>query len=67
MAFYFKPIISISELKPGMHIRHRSHKSRPLIVTNNYGDRATAVFTQDITNPIEWEVLTDDNEKSQQP
>ncbi len=31
----------------------------PYIVVGVYGERATAVRTADITNAIEWEVLTE--------
>ncbi len=54
----FVPLRSISELKRGDLIRHRSPDSvASYIVDGVYGDRATAVRTIDITNPSEWEVM----------
>jgi hypothetical protein len=65
MGYYFKPIDRISQIHPGSHVRHKINKEHSFVVTANYGDRATAVLTVDITNPSEWEVWVDEND--QQP
>lgn len=44
-------------LEVGDIVRHKSKGSLPYIITGNYGDRVTAVRSQDLTNPIEWEVV----------
>ncbi len=49
----FVPVTDISELSEGTIVRHRSG-SEAYIVTGNYGGRATAVRTTDISNPAEW-------------
>lgn len=48
-----RPAKGISDFKVGTVIRHK-HGAQALIVTGNYGDRATAVRTVDISNPSEW-------------
>lgn len=52
---------SIEELKAGDLIRHKMPVERPfgetLMVQANYGDRATAIRTADVTNAPEWEVF----------
>ncbi len=45
----------IQNLKPGQLIRSKSSEIS-FIVTDVFGDRATAVRVADITNPCEWEV-----------
>ncbi len=49
--------IEIKELRTGDIIRGKS-KGVPYVVTANYGNRVTAVCSVDVTNPLEWEVLT---------
>lgn len=61
MAYYFKPIDHISDLQPGMYVRHKNNTGQTFVISANFGDRATAVQTVDITNPSEWEVFVDDN------
>ncbi len=48
--------VSISDFKPGVKVRGKS-TGTVFTVTDNYGDRATAIRTQDITNPSEWEII----------
>jgi hypothetical protein len=54
----FIQIKSISELKTGDVIRHKTSQ-KSYLVTDCFGSRATAVRTVDITNPGEWEVMKD--------
>ena len=43
-------------LKRGDIVRHKDdHDS--YIVDANYGNRVTAVRTEDMTNPLEWELV----------
>lgn len=51
-------ISKIEDLKPGDIIKGKS-SGITYTVIDIYGDRATAVRTADVTNPIEWEVLRD--------
>jgi len=52
-----KPIKNLSDLKVGDVIRGKvSHRS--FVVTANYGTRVTAVHSADITNPMEWEIVS---------
>lgn len=51
----FKRVESICDVVPGLVILHIG-SGETYIVTANYGDRATAVRTQDITNPFEWRI-----------
>jgi len=50
------PIKKVSQLNRGDIIMHISGGSS-YIVSENYGERATAVDTKDITNASEWLVL----------
>jgi len=50
----------LKDIKPGMLIRSKFNKE-VWMVTANYGERLTAVRTQDVTNPFEWEVEPDPN------
>jgi hypothetical protein len=46
------------DVRPGMLIRSKSPLCPDaLIVTGNYGARLTAIRTQDVTNPDEWEIV----------
>ncbi len=45
----------LKTLKPGTHLRSRA-TGELYMVTGNYGERATAVATVDITQPVEWEI-----------
>jgi len=45
------------KLRDGDIVRHKSEGSLPYIVTGNYGGRVTAVRSQDMTNPIEWDLI----------
>ena len=36
----------------------RSTQGNIFIVTYNYGGRVTATMTADITNPIEWDIIS---------
>lgn len=47
---------NIKNLQAGSIVRHKNG-SVSYVVTANYGNRATAVRTIDITNPSEWEIL----------
>jgi hypothetical protein len=49
----YKSIKSLTELKRGSIVRHKS-VGESFMVDTNYGDRATAVAFKDITNPAEW-------------
>lgn len=51
---------NIMQLKTGDIIRHKS-SSEGYIVTAQYGGRATAVRTVDVTHPNEWLVMRADN------
>lgn len=52
----FHGIAHLGELKTGDIIRGKiSH--RTFVVTANYGNHVTAVASQDVTNPAEWEVF----------
>lgn len=52
----FQPIGALKDLKPGDIVRGKiSH--RTWMVIANYGDRVTAVATQDITNKDEFRIL----------
>lgn len=54
-----KKFDDIRDLKPGMIIRHID-SSNSYMITVNYGSRATAVRTIDVTNCIEWRIVNDD-------
>lgn len=56
----WKEIKDINDLKPGDIVRHEGSFNRQYVVTSNYGDRATAVDSVDITNPGEWLILKGD-------
>lgn len=45
------------KLDAGDLIRHKS-ASTALVVTANYGSHVTAVRTQNVTNPDEWDLLS---------
>lgn len=49
-----REIEEIASLKAGDLIRHKHGDGSALVITNNYGDRATAVRTMEVTNPHEW-------------
>ena len=49
----------VSSLKKGDIIRHKM-TYQSFVVTTNYGKRATAVSTVDVTNSGEWSVVTPD-------
>ena len=51
------PLKSLRELVVGDQVRHRLYMHPAYTVTDNFGDRATAVRNVDITNCSEWEVL----------
>lgn len=46
----------MKQLQPGDIVKHAGSMER-FMVTANYGVRATAVRTVDITNPDEWELI----------
>lgn len=48
---------SITDIHQATGIVRHAVTKEVFIVTANYGSRATAVQTRDITNPSEWEVL----------
>jgi hypothetical protein len=49
--------IDLATLDVGDIIRHAcDHQT--YVVTSNYGDRVTAVQTVDVTNPIEWVLVS---------
>lgn len=52
----FALLTDIADFKPGTIIRGKS-TGNVFVVTANYGTRATAVMTQDICNPNEWEAI----------
>lgn len=57
-----KQLKKVSNLNPGDLVRGKT--SRQIFhVIAIYGDRATAVQVQDITNPSEWEVLDNPKDK----
>ena len=53
----YEKLKSIGELQQGDIVRHRINKDLVYVVHANYGSRATAVRTADITNADEWEIL----------
>lgn len=48
--------LDFNTLKRGDIIRNKGSKNS-YVVASNYGNRATAVNTVDVTNKIEWKVL----------
>jgi hypothetical protein len=52
-----REIANISELASGDIIRHKMGGDA-LVVTANYGKRAIAVRTYDVTNPSEWILIS---------
>lgn len=52
----FIPVNNLSQLEAGDIIRSKS-SLLVYVVAENYGTRATAVRTVDVTNPIEWEAM----------
>lgn len=62
--FRWRPVKDIASLERGMIIRHvPTTLGSHWIVTGNYDSHVTAVDTVDVTNPEEWEVLTDVTEE----
>jgi hypothetical protein len=55
-ALYWKPF-DFKTISEGMIIRNAGFPMHSYVLTGNYGSRATAVRTVDITNPSEWQVL----------
>lgn len=53
--------MKIEDLRRGMLVRHRGTwgKGETYVVDTCYGSRATAVRTVDITNPDEWEIVSE--------
>ena len=47
------PATEMFQFQRGRIIRHKSG-GQSYVVDNNFGERATAVATKDITNPSEW-------------
>lgn len=47
----------LENLQPGDTVEHISTE-QIYIVTANYWNRATAVQTVDITNPVEWKIVS---------
>jgi len=58
----WKTLESIGDLNPGDLVRGKSGKV-VAVVTANYGHRATAVRSYDITNAPEWETMVPDEEE----
>jgi len=53
-----KPKPTIADFTPGTSVRHKSDPNGVTwLITENFGDRATGVATQDFTNPDEWEIV----------
>lgn len=51
------PKLQIKDLTPGTRVRHKSDPNGiTWLITENFGERATGVATQDFTNPDEWEI-----------
>lgn len=51
-------VASVEDLKPGDLIRHRRiGDGHTFIVTANYGNRATAVRSVNVTQANEWQVF----------
>ena len=44
-------------LQQGQRVANKAHPDVIYLVTDNYGNRATAVATVDITNPSEWLIV----------
>ena len=53
----------MKQLRVGDVIQHKSLGSKQYVVTDNYGDRVTAVDSVDVTNPIEWDVVASGGRK----
>ena len=49
--------IDLENLQPGDTVEHISTK-QIYIVTANYWNRVTAVQTVDVTNPVEWKIVS---------
>lgn len=45
------------QLREGDRVRHK-FSGRVFIITGIYGGRVTAVVTADITQPVEWELVS---------
>jgi hypothetical protein len=50
--------MKLKDIRPGMLVRSR-YSNETFMVTASYGTRLTAVRTQDVTNPHEWDVATE--------
>lgn len=52
------PKPTIADFTPGTRVRHKSDPNGiTWLITENFGDRATGVATQDFTNSDEWEIV----------
>ena len=47
---------NFKNLRIGSIIRHKG-SSKGYIITNDFGDRFTAVRTVEVSNPIEWDEI----------
>jgi hypothetical protein len=59
MSSRYVPLRYLITLQPGDLVRSKLRRDTPYMVLANYGDHITAVSTADITNPSEWEILTE--------
>lgn len=55
----------MKRLRVGDVIRHKSLGSKQYVVTDNFGDRITAVDSVDVTNPIEWDIVAKVTDKEE--
>ena len=56
----WKEAKDIRDFKCGCIVSSVANPSRAYLVTANYGNRATAIGSVDITNPCEWLILKED-------
>ena len=56
----WKEAKDIHDFKRGCIVSSVANPSKAYLVVANYGDRATAVDSVDITNPCEWLILEED-------
>lgn len=54
----FVDLKNLRDLKPGDVVKHKLGEEIYTVI-GNYGERVTAVSIADITNTVEWQVLTE--------
>lgn len=54
----FIDVKDLKDLKPGDLVKHKLSEEVYTVI-GNYGERVTAVSIADVTNTVEWQVLTE--------